>query len=143
MASYEDHVLLEAMRFRRAIEDAKQAGDLDAPHPGFRDFPQGSCGAATVMLCTYLAERGLDGWLYACGKRENPHETHAWAEREGLVVDITADQFPAHGTVYVGPRTPWFDTWEPSYGPPKVDRVAPDDDYLEGPAYRAILRHLP
>ncbi|MDX3456824.1 hypothetical protein PV396_33580 [Streptomyces sp. ME02-8801-2C] len=65
MASYEDHVLLEATRFRRAIEDAKQAGDLDAPHPGFRDFPQGSYGAATVMLCTYLAERGLDGWLYA------------------------------------------------------------------------------
>lgn len=58
------------------------------------NFPHGSCDAATYVLAHFIQERlGIvstraAGWL--------PHgrsKSHAWLEVDGLIVDITADQF--------------------------------------------------
>ena len=51
-----------------------------------------------MVLGTYLAVNcEIPGFQYVCGERgsvpEGTWTTHAWLERDGLVVDITADQF--------------------------------------------------
>jgi hypothetical protein len=38
------------------------------------------------------ADNGQEGFVYVCGMRDG--RSHAWLEREGLIVDITGDQFP-------------------------------------------------
>jgi len=56
-----------------------------------RNFPRGACGDATLLLAKYLEENKCNHFEYICGKKE--HQTHAWLERDGLIIDITADQF--------------------------------------------------
>ncbi len=64
----------------------------------FKNFPRGSCGDAALVLGTYLAvDCKIPGFQYVSGERgcvtERTWTTHAWLERDGLVVDITAEQF--------------------------------------------------
>lgn len=58
------------------------------------DFPRGACGDASELLGQYLADSGLGTWNYASGIRSEPFWSHAWVERDGWLLDITADQFP-------------------------------------------------
>ncbi|GAA0736780.1 hypothetical protein Drose_35940 [Dactylosporangium roseum] len=58
------------------------------------EFPKGSCGDACELLGQFLADSGLGDWQYRSGKRDEPFHTHAWLEQDGLILDITADQFP-------------------------------------------------
>lgn len=64
----------------------------------FKNFPRGSCGDTALVLGTYFAvDCKISGFQYVSGVRgsvpEGTWTTHAWLERDGLVVDITADQF--------------------------------------------------
>lgn len=57
-------------------------------------FPRGACGDATILLGEFLAAEGFGTFDYVAGERFGPHyQSHAWLERDGLIVDITADQF--------------------------------------------------
>jgi hypothetical protein len=56
-----------------------------------REFPRGSCGDATLLLAKYLEENKCGKFDYVCGEREE--FSHAWLQRDRLIVDITADQF--------------------------------------------------
>lgn len=58
-----------------------------------KDFPLGACGDTTEMLGQYLDDRGFGVWMYIQGHRDTDGWTHAWLERDGVVIDITADQF--------------------------------------------------
>jgi hypothetical protein len=57
----------------------------------FHEFPMGSCGDASLLLGKYLDEMGLGQFDYVCG--ELGRQSHAWLEKDGIIVDITADQF--------------------------------------------------
>lgn len=64
----------------------------------FKNFSRGSCGDTALVLGTYLAvDCKIPGFQYVSGERGSVSAgtwtTHAWLERDGLVVDITADQF--------------------------------------------------
>lgn len=60
----------------------------------FRNFPRGSCGDTSILLGQYLYEQGQGIWTYASGERvSDDFQSHAWLEKDGLIVDITADQF--------------------------------------------------
>lgn len=64
----------------------------------FKNFPRGSCGDTALVLGTYFAvDCKISGFQYVSGVQgsvpEGTWTTHAWLERDGLVVDITADQF--------------------------------------------------
>ncbi|MGW3245353.1 hypothetical protein [Streptomyces sp. NPDC001070] len=75
-----------AVGFRQAI--------LDCPDPGLvslERFPYGSCGDASILLGQYLYENGLGVWTYVSAWENRA--SHAWIEKNGLRVDITADQF--------------------------------------------------
>ena len=60
-------------------------------------FPRGACGDAALLLGAYFVDCGFFGFKYVCGERgshsDNSWTTHAWLSFEGLIVDITSDQF--------------------------------------------------
>ena len=81
--------LKAASIFRQAIIDANGGGYI-----GFTEFPMGSCGDASILLGEYLHEQGHGEWTYVSGVREGQQfQSHAWLERDGWLLDITADQF--------------------------------------------------
>ena len=57
-----------------------------------KNFPHGSCGDTSILLGQYFFDQSLGLWEYASGEREPDLHSHAWLERDGLIVDITADQ---------------------------------------------------
>lgn len=68
------------------------------------------------MLAAYLEEMGEGIWTYVKGDRDG--ESHAWIEQDGLIVDITADQFPEVETaVIVTARNAWHETFFESVQP--------------------------
>ena len=85
-----------ATQFRNAIEHAYALGEFKY-ELCFKSFPRGCCGDATDLLGQFLLEHGWES-DYVCGSYyyDNPElnsQSHAWLRVEGLVVDITGDQF--------------------------------------------------
>jgi len=73
-------------------------------------FPKGCCATASRLLARYLTDEGLASTsnlrFVVNGSRKNVHgvwksarpfiegvQTHAWIEIDGIILDITADQF--------------------------------------------------
>ncbi len=90
---------LSAEQFAAEIREAAtifRAAILRCPRsdlPTLKNFPHGSCGDASILLGQYLLDHSLGLWEYIGGEREQDLHSHAWLERDGLIVDITADQF--------------------------------------------------
>lgn len=76
-----------ATQFRKAIEKCDQRNLSVA----FSAFPQGSCGDACILLGKWLEQNGYDDFDFVVGEREE--QSHAWLEKNDIIVDITADQF--------------------------------------------------
>lgn len=75
--------------FRSAIEKC----DKKLMPISFRNFPNGSCGDTVTLLGTYLFDNYMGEFNYVVGCKNG--KSHAWLKNdEGLIVDITADQFP-------------------------------------------------
>lgn len=92
-----------AVRFREAIERAKEAGEFDSDFTFLR-FPCACCGDASDLLAQYLLENGIES-TYVCGNRyfDDPEEgtqSHAWLLVGRFIVDITGDQFSNRSTYY-------------------------------------------
>ena len=96
-----------AVRFRKAIDDAKTAGELECEYEPFRKdrmrkFPNDCCDDTCDLFWHYLFDiHGIVlkqyGAYYA---RE--HTRHNWLETEdGIIIDLTGDQFPHRPAVYV------------------------------------------
>jgi len=128
-----------AKRLRAAIE----ACDLGTLPITFHEFPRGSCGDASLILAKHLKDNGQKGFAYVCGMRDG--HSHAWLERDGLIVDITGDQFADNeDPVCVSRRSAWHAQFE-------IDRedlsdIDLYDDFTRfnlGAAFETISRHLP
>lgn len=90
-------------RFRAAIMQC----DPEVLIVTLRRFPRGACGDATLLLAKYLEENKYNNFEYICGKKER--QTHAWLERDGLIIDITADQFNDQNyPVFVSMDHTWY-----------------------------------
>ncbi len=90
-------------RFRQAIDAAKDAGEFSNDFI-FHRFPRGCCGDAAELLGEYLLENGIRS-TYVCGMCyfDDPEEgtqSHAWLFVEGLIADITGDQFSDRSSYY-------------------------------------------
>lgn len=105
-----------ATRFRNALTDV--LSDLKYVPPPFAHFPRGSCGIASDMLGSILNEKLEAQALYISATHRIENTSHAWLHYDGIVIDVTGDQFPGRPSVYVGQPDRWFDLW-------KVDRSAP------------------
>ncbi|GHJ45846.1 hypothetical protein Cs7R123_31880 [Catellatospora sp. TT07R-123] len=111
-AGHVDRIAEIAARYRRAILDS-------SPHlvelGVMNNFPAGACGQACLLLGEHLWSRGQGLWRLASGMRpgEGPIVTHSWLVRDGLVVDITADQFDDVDTpVVVTLDDAWYQPWD-------------------------------
>ena len=85
-----------AYNFRRAIESAQMAGDLDEESP-FNRFPHGCCDDVSDLFGLLLIAHG-ESIFRVCGQyRYDDWEhrySHAWLELEnGIVIDLTGDQY--------------------------------------------------
>jgi hypothetical protein len=78
----------------------------------WRSFPGGTCADTSLVLCAFLADAGFDGFeLMLCergSQADDTYSSHAWLQRDRLVVDITADQFAdGPGPVVVAEDPEW------------------------------------
>ena len=83
-----DNLAELAARFRAAIIKADPA---TLPLVTLQNFPRGACGDAILLLAKYLQENKCGDFYYVLGERED--HSHAWLQRDSLIIDITADQF--------------------------------------------------
>lgn len=105
-----DSVFEFATRFRKAMERT----DLENMAIGFRMFPRGACSDTSLLLGTALKDHGLGAFRYVCASKSEggTFESHAWLRADGLIVDITADQFnDGMPPVFVGKDTGWYGQW--------------------------------
>lgn len=97
-----------AFRLRSAIESTP----TDCLPITFSSFPRGACGDTSLILGAYLADNGFHDFVYVIGERGSQDagtwSAHAWLEADGLVADITADQFQdAPSKVIVAAPSRW------------------------------------
>ncbi|SNT62833.1 hypothetical protein SAMN05216276_10947 [Streptosporangium subroseum] len=83
---YRQAVYEKAVQFRSALEQ----GGLQLQ--SFAKFPRASCGDTCEMLGQFLIDSNLGIWTYRTGI-DSSNSSHAYLERNGLLLDITADQF--------------------------------------------------
>jgi hypothetical protein len=132
-----------ATRFRNAIR-ATDPAEVD-PEVRFivAGFPKGSCGEVCLLLGHYLRENGFPAAEYVNGIRPRDGESHAWIENDGIIVDITADQFAEIADpVLVTVDRDWHDEFTGRPGRRPADFLIYGDDTPHGLAYGPIARHL-
>jgi len=134
--NHHDAVRVGARRFRDAIVST----DKTKLPSTFENFPVGCCGDTAPMLGHYLCDIGLGKFDYVLGERGSPgpasdEQSHAWLQQEGLVVDITADQFPEIQTeVIVSADSQWHRTFRS-----RTDYVADFElEAFQGPAHPTL-----
>lgn len=103
------------------IAVAFRAGLEQAPWPDYmNDFPHGCCGMAADLLGLYLIETKIGTALYVLGEdqarqkagRTTGYMSHAWLVLNGLIIDITADQFDDVDDAVIVQRTSaWHLGW--------------------------------
>lgn len=105
--------------FRNAIERAQ---DNSEPGEFFRKFPTGQCGNTSDLLAQYLIDNKIRNIEFVSGTyySDNPEDpdnkqSHAWLLVNGLIIDITCDQFKTHNTplkcnksIYIGPMSNYY-----------------------------------
>jgi hypothetical protein len=132
-----------AERFRAGIE-AADFGDLGG---NLKDFPHRCCHHAAKLLGIYLFDRQLGLFQVIAGRRgERQGEEHVWLECDGVVVDITADQFTdwPGGRVLVARSSAWHSKWDR----PRRKEVLCNEAYYSrirehyAEEYRRILKAL-
>jgi hypothetical protein len=87
-------------------------------------FPVKCCDHGMRLLALYLTDLGYEGLSKAKGSRPG-HLYHVWLVQNGIILDITADQFDEGlDPVIVTRRSPWHDAWKPELRPI-------DDEWLQ------------
>lgn len=82
---------------RAALEEAK--ADLRG---NLKGFPAECCDHAANLLLLYFDENRIDvkGFVRVVADLSESHDDkHIWLEKDGVVIDITADQFAGRFTV--------------------------------------------
>ena len=135
----------EVYRFRHAIDQYVER----EPHPFLTQFPAGCCKHASLLLARYFGEmQRMKPELIANGRRineEGHRESHAWLELDGIVIDITADQFGKDiDKVIVTPCSAFHDGFEDQSRFPydTLFRFKPEHRLAHDQMYAGILECL-
>lgn len=100
-------VISIAQRFRAAVEHVISVHGAPMHIQG---FPSGCCGIISELMGDHLNSLGIGEFYYVSSMLEGA--SHAWLEVDGLVVDITADQFPGRPRIYVDKPDAWYLSWQ-------------------------------
>ncbi|MFJ4846760.1 MULTISPECIES: hypothetical protein [unclassified Streptomyces] len=118
---------------------------LDCPDPGLvslERFPHGSCGDASVLLGEYLHQNGMGVWRYVSAWENGA--SHAWIEKNGLRVDITADQFDGvDAPVIIASGGGWHDRFTVDHSASHGALIAVRDAYTRAELRAAYDRLTP
>jgi hypothetical protein len=107
-------------------------------------FPKGVCGEICFLLGHYLRENGFPGAEYVNGIRRSDGHSHAWIETDGIIVDITGDQFAEIADeVVVTSDATWHSQFCDRPGRRPADFLIFGAETPHGLAYEPIARHLP
>ena len=123
-------VLMAARKFRLAIEQSPPK------LVSFAFFPAGSCGDASELLGEYFVDSVLGQWVYRTGFGPSA-STHGWIEQEGVIADITADQFvkwDAPKPVIVTRDRAWHDRYFPTQAGSRPAGL----DFWDGPTHDQV-----
>ncbi|CAN7705915.1 hypothetical protein [Mesorhizobium sp. LjNodule214] len=115
-----EHIRECAQRVRAALARLKPE---ELPI-GLKLFPRGACGDACLILGAALQDKALGNFRYVCGltHKDGGNESHAWLVGEGLIIDITADQFmDGMPAVFVESASDWHDRWDDVTEPGPAD----------------------
>jgi hypothetical protein len=106
-------------------------------------FPKGVCGAVCFLLGHYIRENGFPDAEYVNGIRPSDGESHAWIETDGIIVDITGDQFAEidEGVIVTADAT-WHRQFSDRPGRRPADFLIYGDHSPHGLAYGPIARRL-
>jgi hypothetical protein len=107
----EDKIRELAKKFRESILKCEKS---ELPL-SLSNFPTGSCSDASMLLGTYFKNNDINGFIQIKGKRGevDSFETHYWLEKDGILVDITADQFAGinEAVIVTGSNSKWHGTF--------------------------------
>ena len=124
-----------ASQFRNALDQLEWSQMPD----GFKDFPAGTCGNISNILAEYLYECGVTGVELVIGTNAL-HGSHAWLEISGVIVDITADQFPdISASVTVTRDHRWHSQFEENEGDRQAAGFSEEDDDLREIYHQAVV----
>src|SRR5690349_7985620 len=86
-----EQIRFRVEQFRKALEKCPK----NVLPIQFECFPAGACGDSSLLLAKYLENCGLGAFDYVCGelRKNGDFQSHAWLQKEDLIIDITADQF--------------------------------------------------
>ena len=122
----EDELRSEAQEFRKAIEKAKVAGEFIPERfqrESMNQFPYDCCDDTADLFIHYLYhEFGVDSLKVTGSYYDSKLKCtcyHTWQVTEGLVIDLTGDQFDSDPAikvkvdpVYVGPMSDFHSQFE-------------------------------
>lgn len=100
-----DKIISISTQVREALEGSKKTDHQSYSSFSIADFPCGCCGDTSEVLQVVLYNRLGITTHYISGthySEEGPSSigngaSHAWLEFEGMIIDITADQFNDRG----------------------------------------------
>lgn len=104
-----------ATNFRNMIERARNERRFPI-RDRMSGFPRGCCDDATDLFAHHLwIKYGLksvrvDGSYYDDDPEKNIW--HTWLEIDGIIVDLTSDQFPKYKNIYVGKEDDFHSMFE-------------------------------
>ena len=137
----EDLLLRRASTLRTYLE-----GQLSGTHLRvYNYFPKGTCKVSSLLFLKWIGDTdGIKtgfGVANAVRGTEGSEQSHAWAEVEGCIVDITADQFSDFNEpVFVGRTSGWHRTWRGMKRYPHDEFTTISGAHLQ--EYQLLLRSL-
>lgn len=96
-----DRLRKQITAFRGAIQDAQAANDDGLMY--MMRFPSNCCDHASKFLFLWLFDLGHRNFTWVTAKVGDA--SHVWLELGGIIIDITADQFPGVTTKVVVDRS--------------------------------------
>ncbi|HFQ2193333.1 hypothetical protein [Pseudomonas aeruginosa] len=123
-----------ARAFRKELERLHGLGALPEH---LKDFPKACCGAVSVLLGDYLIKQFDLRAMYVEGMRDG--KPHGWIEIDGIVIDITGDQFEGRPSVFTAAKDSWYDSWAERSRRPAEHLIECQVDVEEREVLRAVL----
>lgn len=82
-----------AERFRNLVDSFIKSDEIVRTINFKECFPYGQCLNTSQMLAKFYRDKGFDDVRVISGNKSTKPCSHAWIVVNGLIVDITADQF--------------------------------------------------
>ena len=111
-----DQIREVAVAARRALEAGPLRIGADDFDVTFAQFPRGACSDTCLLVAELYRRLGCSVQVLA-GERSDPFRSHVWLAVEGVIVDLTADQFDGERqpAVFIAASSRWHaETWRPS-----------------------------